>query len=305
MPRLFNLVQIRQPRVSPYLLLTLSSLFWAGNFVLARAFRVELPPAALSFWRWIVAMIFLLPFALPHLRRDWTALRGAWPWVLLYGALGTGGYNALAYSGLQHTTAINGTLLNSFSPIMIVVLAWLAQGKRLRVSEAAGILISLAGVLAIVAQGEPQRLLHLSLNIGDLWLLCSVVTWSIYTLLLARRPAVHPLSFLAAVSASGLLFLIPLYAWEMLVQNRSIVLTPASVAGIIYTGVFPALLGYLFWNRGVAQVGAAKAGLFIHLLTAFSIVLSMPILNESPAAYHALGIALILTGIWLNTRRAS
>lgn len=288
---------------SPYLLLTLANLLWAGNWIVSRAFRGELPPVALSFWRWAVAVLCLLPLALPHLRRDWPQLRAAWPWLLLFGALGTGGYNVLVYGGLQYTTAINGTLLNSFVPIMIVLIAWLMLGKRLHAREAAGILVSFIGVVGIVARGELQHLRELALNVGDLWILASVLAWSAYTLLLSKRPPVHPLSFLTAISVTGLFFLFPFYLWEM-AQGRHIIATPGSIAGIVYTGVGPAFLGYILWNRGVAEVGPARAGLFMHLVPAFGIVLSMIFLGEKPALYHAAGIGLIFAGIWLNTRRS-
>jgi drug/metabolite transporter (DMT)-like permease len=290
------------PHISPYLLLTLANLFWAGNWVVSRAFRGELPPVALSFWRWVVALLCLLTISLPHVRRDWKQLRAAWPWLLFFGALGTGGYNVLVYGGLQYTTAINGTLLNSVIPIMIVLISWLLHGKRLQGREAAGIVVSFIGVLSIVAHGEFQRLRELTLNVGDLWILVSVVAWSAYTLLLSRRPAVHALSFLTAISVTGLVFLLPFYAWEM-AQGRHVIATPGSLAAIVYTGVGPAFLGYIMWNRGVAEVGATRAGLFMHLVPAFGIVLSMIFLDERPALYHAIGIGLIFAGIWLNTRR--
>jgi drug/metabolite transporter (DMT)-like permease len=290
------------PRISPYLLLTLANLLWAGNWIISRAFRGELPPVALSFWRWVVAVLCLLPLALPHVRRDWPQLRAAWPWLLLFGALGTGGYNVLVYGGLQYTTAINGMLLNSFVPIMIVLISWLMLGKRLHGREAAGIVVSFVGVLSIVAHGEAQRLRELTLNIGDFWILASVLAWSAYTLLLSKRPPVHPLAFLAAISVTGLFFLFPFYVWEM-AQGHRLIATPGSIAGIVYTGVGPAFLGYILWNRGVAEVGAARAGLFMHLVPAFGIVLSMIFLDEKPALYHAIGIGLIFAGIGLNTRR--
>ena len=288
--------------VSPYLLLALANLFWAGNWIVSRAFRDELPPAALSFWRWVVALLCLLPFALPHVRRDWPQLIAAWPWLLLFGALGIGGYNMLVYGGLQHTTAINGTLLNSFAPIMIVLIAWLMQGNRLHRRQTAGILISFAGVLCIVAHGDLQRLRELTLNIGDVWILGSVLAWSAYTLLLSHRPAVHPLSFLAAISVTGLIFLLPFYLREIAL-GRHVIATPGSIAGILYTGVFPAFLGYILWNRAVAEVGPARAGLFMHLVPVFGIMLAMILLDEQPAYYHAIGIVLVFVGIWLNTRR--
>ncbi len=290
--------------LSPYLLLTLANLFWAGNWIIGRAFRGELPPIALSFWRWVVALLCLLPLSLPHLRRDWPQLRAGWRWLLLYGAVGTGGYNALTYGGLQYTTAINGALLNSFIPIMIVLMSWLMLGRRIGRRETGGILVSLVGVLVIVGHGEPQRLRELTVNVGDLWILTSVVAWSAYTLLLSKRPAAHPLAFLTAISVTGLIFLFPFYLWEM-AQGRQLSTTPAALAGVVYTGVFPAFLGFILWNRGVAEVGAARAGLFMHLLPAFGILLSMIFLDEKPAAFHAVGIGLIFTGIWLNTRRVA
>jgi drug/metabolite transporter (DMT)-like permease len=164
--------------------------------------------------------------------------------------------------------------------------------------------VSFIGVLGIVAHGDPQRLRELTLNVGDLWILVSVLAWSTYTLLLSRRPAVHALSFLTAITVTGLVFLFPFYVWEM-AQGRHVIATPGSIAGIVYTGVGPAFLGYILWNRGVAEVGPARAGLFMHLVPAFGIVLSMIFLGETPAPYHAIGIGLIFAGIWLNTRRVT
>lgn len=292
-----------QKLVSPYLLLALANLFWAGNWIVGRAFRDTVPPMALSFWRWVIALAFILPFAWPHLRRDWPQLAAAWRWMIPFGLLGTAYYNALCYLGLQHTTAINGLLLNSFIPVVIVMLGWAFLGKRLRPLEAIGIVVSLAGVVAIVARGDAAVLTGLQLNIGDIWILVSVLAWAAYTLMLPRRPEAHPMSFLAGITVVGLLGLVPAYAWEI-ASGRLIVPTPAALAGIAYTGIFPAFLGFVFWNRGVAEIGPAKAGLFMHLMPAFGIVLSFIFLDERPAAYHFIGIVLIFGGIWLNTRRA-
>ena len=291
-----------QKLVSPYLLLASANLFWAGNWIVGRAFRDAVPPMALSFWRWVIALAFILPFAWPHLRRDWPKLIAAWRWMIPFGLLGTAYYNALCYVGLQYTTVINGLLLNSFIPVVIVFLGWAFLGKRLRPVEALGIAVSLAGVVAIVARGDASVLTGLHLNIGDIWILVSVLAWAAYTLMLPHRPETHPMSFLAGITVVGLLGLAPAYAWE-LVSGRLIVPTPAALAGIAYTGIFPAFLGFVFWNRGVAEIGPAKAGLFMHLMPAFGIVLSFAFLGERPAAYHFAGIVLIFGGIWLNTRR--
>ncbi len=287
-------------RTSPYLLLTLANLFWAGNWIVGRAFRDAVPPVALSFWRWTIALAFILPLAWPHLKRDWPQIKAARNWIIPFGLLSTACYNALCYVGLKYTTVINGLLLNSFIPIVIVFLGWAFLGKRLRPIDALGVAVSFAGVLAIVARGDAAVLAGLHLNVGDIWILVSVLGWAGYTLMLPHRPQTHPMSFLAAISVVGLIALTPLYVWEIS-AGRLIDPTPAALTGIAYTGIFPAFLGYIFWNRGVAETDPARAGLFLHLMPAFGIVLSYLFLDERIAAYHMAGIVLIFTGIWLNT----
>jgi drug/metabolite transporter (DMT)-like permease len=283
------------------LLLVLANLFWAGNWVVGRALRGEIPPMALSFWRWLIALLVVLPLARRHLHRDWPRLAARWPWLAMAGFLGAAAYITAAYIGLQYTTVTNGLLINSFIPVAIVAIGWLFLGKRLAPIEAVGVATSLLGVVAIIARGDPAVLAGLHLNIGDLWILVSVVSWAIYTLMLPHRPLVHAMSFLAAIALFGLVSVAPAYAWELASGRHMHLTVPAAVA-VAYTGVFAAFLGFVCWNSGVAQVGPAKAGLFIHLMPAFGIVLSMIFLAERPEPYHAVGVALIFIGIWLNTR---
>jgi drug/metabolite transporter (DMT)-like permease len=298
---------MRLPRLisSPYLLLILANLFWAGNWVVGRALRGEIPPMALSFWRWIIALLVILPLARPYLRRDWPQLAANWHWLAVFGLLGAAAYITAAYIGLQYTTVTNGLLINSFIPVAIVAIGWLFLGKRLRPIEAVGVATSLLGVITIIARGDPAVLAGLHLNIGDLWILVSVFSWAIYTLMLPHRPPVHAMSFLAAIAVFGLIGLLPAYTWELLVAGRHMTLSWPSAVAIAYTGIFAAFLGFVCWNGGVAKVGPTSAGLFIHLMPAFGIVLSMIFLDERPEPYHAAGIALIFTGIWLNTRKAA
>jgi drug/metabolite transporter (DMT)-like permease len=289
-------------RASPYLLLTLANLFWAGNWIIGRGMRDEVPPIALSFWRWVIALAFLLPLAWPYLKRDRAVLLAGWRWLAVLGILGTSLYNALTYVGLQLTEAINGLLLNSFIPIVIVALAWVFQGKRLRGAEALGIAASLCGVLTIVARGDPHTLLALTLNIGDIWILLSVIAWAVYTLLLPKRPAAHPLAFLFAIAAIGVFATLPFYLMEIAAGQR-IHASPGAWATIAYAGIFPAFLGFIFWNKGVAEIGASRAGLFIHLMPAFGILLAAVFLGERLMNFHFIGIALIFSGIYLTTRK--
>lgn len=290
---------------NPYLLLVLTALFWSGNWVVGRGFRGEVPPVALAFWRWMLAFACTLPYAWPHRREAWPLLRQHWPILSLLALLGITGYNTLAYFGLQYTTATNGVLLNSFIPIVIIGLSVVFFGKRLHVREVCGVGVSLAGVAVIVAHGELARLVQLSFNPGDLWIMVSVFVWAAYTLLLQYRPAgMAPMLLLAMLTLLGVLGLLPFYLWETLGQGRHIHYSLGALAGIAYAGIFPAFLGYVFWNKAVAQVGGARAGLFIHLMPVATPLLSALFLGESPQLYHLLGMVLIIGGITQSTRAA-
>lgn len=289
--------------LNPYLLLTLTVLFWSGNMVLGRGIRADIPPLTLAFWRWAIALGLTLPFALPHLGAQWRLLLEGWKPLVALGLLGVGGYNTFAYLALQSTGATNAVLLNSFVPIATIAISWAFLGKHLRRREAVGVLTSLIGAVTIIARGDLGILASLDVNVGDLWMLGAVLVWALYTVGLAWRPAgVHPMLMLAALTVVGLTALAPAYAWE-LAQGKHITLHWGSLASLAYVGIFPGFLGYVFYNRSVAEVGANKASLFIHLMPVFGTLLSALFLGEIPQWYHYAGIALIFSGIWLTTRR--
>ncbi len=289
----------------PYLLLTLTTLFWSGNMVVGRAIRDDVPPLSLAFWRWVIALALTLPLALPHLRSQWPVLKKNWRPVVALGLLGVGGYNTLAYVALQYTAATNAVLLNSFIPIATIALSWAFLKKHLHGIEWLGVLISLIGVSTIVARGQLATFASLTLNIGDLWMLLAVIVWALYTIGLRWRPVgVHPMLMLAAFTVVGLCALAPAYAWEI-AQGRLIYPTLPALAGIAYTGLFPGFAGYIFYNHAVGEVGASKASLFIHLMPVFGTLLSAIFLAELPQIYHFIGIALIFVGIYLTTSKKS
>jgi drug/metabolite transporter (DMT)-like permease len=287
----------------PYLLLILTTLFWSGNMVVGRAVRGDVPPFSLAFWRWAIAFLLTLPLAWPHLRAQWPILRQNWLAVVILGLLGVGGYNTLAYIALQFTGATNASLLNSFIPVATIALSWMFLHKRLHGIEWIGVAISLIGVTTIVARGELATLAGLTFNVGDLWMLGAVAVWALYTIGLQWRPAgVHPMLMLAAFTAVGLIALAPAYAWEI-ARGRTIHLSGASMAAIIYTGTLPSFVGYIFYNKAVGEVGASKASLFIHLMPVFGTLLSALFLGEQPQPFHFAGIGLIFLGIYLTTAR--
>jgi len=278
-------------------------LCWSSNWIVGRAIRADLPPVAFSFWRWVLAMLLLLPWSWRPLRAQYKELLQHWRLLCTLGFLGGACNTSMIYLSVTMTTATNAVLLTSSTPIMIIALSWAMFGKRLRAIEWAGVFISLAGVLVIVAHGELQTLLELRPNRGDLWVLGSMLTWALYTVLLTRRPAsLHPFSFLTAIGVTGLIAVAPFYAWEIAI-GRTFPPSQTAFTAIAYGGIFPSLLAFIFWNRAVSVVGSSIAGLFMNLMPAVGTLLAIIFLGEQPHLFQLAGILLILGGVTLTTRQ--
>jgi len=285
----------------PYLLLTLAVLFWSGNFILGRAFHEDIHPITLAFWRWLGAAVLVTWPALTHLRKDLRALVRHWPVVLLLATLGIAAFNTLAYSGLHFTEAINAFLIQSLMPVMIVLMSFVIFRDRVTRLQAVGIMVSLCGAVTIIARGDLDVLLSLSVNRGDLLVSAAIACYAGYSVMLRKRPHVHPLAFIAVIFWIGTLILLPLYLWETLTV-ATLDLKPATVLVIGYVMIFPSIVSYLCYNRGVELVGANRAGLFIHLMPVFGSLMAILFLGEKFFWYHGLGILLIGAGIYLATR---
>lgn len=285
----------------PYLLLTLAVLFWAGNFILGRAFHADIPPVALAFWRWLGAAVLISWPALPYLRRDRAALCKAWPAVLLLAMFGIAAFNTLAYTGLQTTQAINAFLIQSLMPVMIVLLSFLLFRERVTPLQTVGIVVSLSGAVMIITRGELANLWTLSVNRGDFLIAAAIACYACYSVLLRKRPQAHPLAFICTIFWLGTLMLLPLYLWETC-YVAVMQVKPTSLMVIGYVMVFPSIVSYLCYNRGVELVGANRAGLFIHLMPVFGSVMAVIFLGETFRWFHGAGVLLIGVGIYLATR---
>ncbi|SIS48312.1 DMT family transporter [Insolitispirillum peregrinum] len=290
---------------NPYLLLVLAVSFWAGNAIIGRAVHGVVPPVGMAFFRWIGASLIILPFAWPHLKRDWAVAASGWPWLAVLAACGIGAFNTFLYIGLQYTQAINSLLMQSAIPVLIVVLSFVIFRQRISAFQGIGTLVSLTGVLLIITAGHPERLMALDLNRGDLWVLAAVAAYAVYSVFLQKRPAIHPLGFVALTFVIGTVMLAPFAAWETWGSGRAMDWGhPYTWMAVGYVSVFPSIFSYLCFNRGVELLGANTAGLFIHLNPLFGSLLAIVFLGETFALHHGLGMALILGGIFLANRRA-
>lgn len=289
-------------RFSPYLLLVLTILFWAGNFNLARAIHADVPPLGLSFWRWAVAALILLPFAWGSMRAALPLAREHWRLVLALAVLGIAGFNSLVYVGLQTTTATNGVLLQSVTPITMILLAGLVLHEKSTLAQWAGIGVSLVGVLVIITKADWQVLQQLAFNRGDMWIVLATLDWSLYTVLLRKLPqGLRGTPILGFSITLGALAILPLYVYES-VTFQTMPVTAVSVASIAYVAVFPSLLSYMFWNHATQKLGVNRTGQFSHLMPVFGILLATLLLGEHLQLYHALGMLLVAAGLVLTNK---
>jgi drug/metabolite transporter (DMT)-like permease len=296
----------RRPRVrwtalQPFLLLALASLFWSGNWVVGRALRETMPPVAMNFWRWTGAVLILAPFVLPRLAGRWHIVRRHWRILALLGGLGAALFQVLVYIGLGMTTTVNAVLMNSSVPLFIIMCSFWLEREHATMRQIAGILVSFAGILVIMKRGELGAMLHFDFRLGDAIILAAMPVWGTYSVLLKRRPReLDSIEFLFVLAVFGVACLIPFFIAEN-VFFRSGHLSLATIGGGIYVSLFASVLGYICWNKGVAAIGANRAGFTIHLLPAFGTVLAIIFLGEEFHLFHLVGFATILAGVLLAT----
>mgnify|MGYP001817831074 FL=1 len=291
-------------RFSPYLLLVMTTLFWGGNFNVARAVSGEVPPLGLSFWRWMVAWMILFPLAYRSMWRGRHLLVEHWLIVLLLAVSGVTLFNSLVYLGLQTTTAINASLMQSVNPVFIILLSMLLLGNRPRARQWLGMLVSMAGAVVILTRGDVVVLRELKFASGDLFVLLAVFLWGLYTVLLKKVPAdLRGMPLLGYTVTLGTILILPFYLHDTL-SGRPLVITPASVASILYVAIFPSVLAYFFWNHATERIGPERTGQFSHLIPVFGILIATLVLGESLQAYHLAGILLVSAGLLLANFRA-
>lgn len=286
----------------PYLLLAFAPLCWAGNMVVGRAARGEIPPLSLNWWRWAIAALVLAALTWPALARQGGLLLRHWRLLLCLALTGIVGFQSAVYIGLTATTAVNAALIVGMGPVLIVPLAWILLGERITGLQALGVAVSSLGAMTVILRGDPAVLRSMDLNRGDVWLLCASALWATYSVLLKRKPAeLEVMNLTTGVIVTGVLLATPLYLWEMS-RGLTVPLTMESAATIGYVSLFAGVLAYVAWSRGVNAVGPNKAGLFLHLLPVYGAILAALILGERLQGFHLAGFGLILAGLVLTTR---
>ena len=291
---------MRSPNPLAYSLMASAALFWAGNIVIGRAASVVVPPVGLSFWRWTVALAIFLPFVLPLIRRQWPVMRREWRLLAGLGLLGVFVFHTFLYIAVSTTTALNAALIYAATPALVPLLAWPVLGERIGRRQTGGIVLSTLGIVIIVTRADPTVVGELRFTTGDLWMVAAVVAWSLYSVLVKRRPAdLHPNAMLAGMMAFGLLMTLPFYLWET-ATVRAMPFDANAVWTVGYVAVFASIIAYICYNRGIELVGPSRAALTAHMLPVFAAILSVAFLGETLHLYHLGGAAAVVIGIVLS-----
>lgn len=290
-------------RIHPSILLVISALSWGGNFIAGRAVINELSPITLAFFRWVVALIIFLPFTAHALRRDWQQIKQYLPAVFMMAFTGIAVNNTIIYYGLHHTTAINASLVNSTTPILIYLLSYFFLKERLTKIQLIGTTISLTGVLLIISNGSLNNLISLSFNYGDLIVLSAAISWSIYSLLLRKYATKLPTqsTFLVNIII-GTIMLFPFFIYDLFNPNYTIVWSTTSIMAILYAGIFASIVSIVCWNIGVVRLGANKAGIYLNLIPVFSTILAVIFLSEELYLFQVFGGLFVVLGVYLSSR---
>lgn len=288
---------------SPYLALVFTMFFWAATTIVVRYLRDDIPPMGLSFWRNTVAFLVLLPFTIAPLRREWHLIRDNWKIFALLAFLLWVGGNSLLFLSLQYTIAINAAVINSIEPLFIVLFAWLLFRDPFTWRQGTGLAVSLAGVLVLIAAGSLDRLLSLDFNKGDLIVTVAYVAWGLYAALLRKVPRGMDHRVIAlALLGMGSIYLLPIYLVETAI-SRPVPATLLTLVAVLAIAIFASAIPMILWNFAIMRLGPGRAGQYLHLIPAFTVVMAIVFLDEALAGYHFVGIALIAGGIFVAARR--
>lgn len=281
-----------------YILLVLTMLFWAGNSIAGKIAVGHVSPMLLNTMRWLVAGVVLGILYRNMIRTESATLRKNTLLLMFLGGLGFTGFSVGLYAALVYTSVINVSIQQASMPLVVFLFNFLLFRTGVAAAQIMGFILSAIGVLLVISQGEPARLLAMDFNIGDLIMLAAVVCYGAYTVVLRLKPRLRWQTFLFALTLAGFITSLPFTIWEFAAGN-GIIPTPIGWAAIIYAAVFPSLLGQAYFIRGVELVGANRAGLFINLVPIFATLLSITLLGEDFHLYHAVALIFVFGGIGL------
>lgn len=294
----------RMQGIPASVLLLLATVLWGGNFVIGRAVADDIAPFTLAFCRWCIAFLVLAPIAFHAWKKDLPLFKQHWKIILLLSITGVAGFNTLVYIGLHDTTSINASLMNSSTPIIIYLLAFIALRETLTKQQIIGTIISLIGVLFILSGGSLSSLQNFHFNKGDVIVLVAIVCWSIYSLMIKQYAGILPgLSTFFMTIIVGIGLLLPFFLYESFTVADTITWNVSSIAAILYVGCFASIVAFLSWNKGVMKIGASRASIFLNFIPVFAALFAVLFIEEQLHIFQLLGGITVIIGVLITNKK--
>ena len=289
-----------------YLLLTLSTLFWAGNFIVGKfATLFEIPPLTLNVLRWLSVWLILMPFTYKEIYNNISYVKKNWLIISFMGLITISTFNSVVYFALNHTQVINAVLVLAAIPAATIIFSSFMNIEKTNIFQLLGLFLSIIGIGSIISSGDIQKIISLNFNKGDVWMLVCVITWSSYSTLLKKNKfKFSQFTLIQLMVSAGLLFLIPQLFYEKSI-GLEVNFNKAFFIILFYVVVFPAIAAYYCWQKGVEIIGPNRASMFIQLMPLFSAVMAIIIFNEKFELYHFAGAAFIVSGIYLSNKKTN
>lgn len=282
-----------------YLCAIAATLFWSGNFTVARGMTENIPPVSLAFWRWATAVILLTPIALKYLIRDRIIIKNNLRYLIITSILGVTLFNTLIYIAGHTTTAINLSLIAITFPVFTIVISRFLYNEKITTKKWLGIILVVTGITTLVTKGNFSILKELTFARGDLWMLLAAITFAIYSILVKHKPTeLGTRSFQLSTFLLGLLFLTPFYIWESSTTDFQIQsINSTTFYSILYLGIFASLFSYFLWGKAVENIGPTKSSIIYYTLPVFSGIIAFIILGEKIELIHIISMLLIMMGV--------
>ena len=290
--------------IKAYAMLVLASIFWAGNFIVGKfAFLEDIPPFSLVFFRWLTVWFILLPFTYKEILNNKNSIFNSFPLLLLLGLTSVGLFNSFVYISLNYTQVINASLFNTAIPAAIILLCFLFKIENTNSYQLVGLIISVIGVLAIITRLDLDIVLNLNFNIGDIWMICAVICWGVYSAFLKKlKLKVSLLALVHILCSCGLIFLFPQFFYEYS-QGDIINVNNNFLYCLVYLALFPSIGSYYCWTGAVSIIGPNRAGIFLMLIPLFSAAMAIFFFKEEFQLYHFIGSIFVIIGLFLANKK--
>ncbi len=287
-----------------YTFLTLAALFWSGNFIIGKfATLFEVPPLTLNFFRWVMVWFILIPFTIKEILAKGNYIKENFLVISVMGILTISTFNSVVYFALNYTQVINAVLMLAAIPPTIIIFSSIMNIEKTNIFQISGLILSIFGVGTIISNADIQKIISLSFNKGDIWMIVCVLSWSLYSTLLKKsKLELSQFSLIQIMVTVGLIFLFPQFLYEQSI-GLDVKINKAFIFILIYVVIFPAIAAYYCWQKAIELIGPNRSSMFIQLMPLFSALMAIIIFKEKFQFYHFVGASFIISGIYLSNRK--